>query len=67
MYTREYESLALFTCGSIGEKFLSSLLEKKKIGGHRDRKTTQFNVIDHSEFKYKVISPPGGAIWEIGE
>ena len=55
---------------SIGAKFLFShllllLLEEFPFGGHRARKNTQFNVIDHSEFKYKVSSQPGVAIWEI--
>ena len=50
---------------SLGAKFLS-LREKFPIGGHRARITGQFNVIDHSELKYEVSSPPGGATWEIG-
>ena len=63
-------SFNLFTCGeasrSIGAQFLLLLLlllllEKFPIGGHRARITGQFNVIDHSEFKYEVSSPPGGA------
>ena len=45
----------------------SLLLEKFQIGGHRARITGQFNVIDHSELKYEVSSPPGGATCEIGQ
>ena len=66
--------LPIFTCGeasrSIGAKFISSsshLLDKFPIGGHRARITGQFNVIDHSELKYEVSSPPGGATGEIGQ
>ena len=64
---------SIFTCGeasrSIGAQFLLLLLllEKFQIGGHRARITGQFNVIDHSELKYEVSSPPGGATWEIGQ
>ena len=66
------ETSFLFTCGeasrSIGAQFLSLLLlEKFQIGGHRARITGQFNVIDHSELKYEVSSPPGGATCEIGQ
>ena len=63
-----YHVCALFTCGeasrSIATKFL---LENFPIGDHRARKVTQFNVIDHSGFKYEVSSPPGGTVWEIRE
>ena len=67
--------IVIFTCGeaskSMGAEFPLLLplllLEKFPIRGHRVRKTTQFKVIDHSEFKYEVSSPPGGATWEIGE
>ena len=52
---------------SISLLFFSSSLEKFQIGGHRARITGQFNVIDHSELKYEVSSPPGGATLEIGE
>lgn len=41
-----------------------SCLEKFLIGGHRARKTCQFN--EHSEYKYEVSSPPGGAIYVLG-
>ena len=52
------------------QNFSSLLLEKYPIGGHRDGKLLfKFNVIFiyHSEFKYGVCWPPGGAIWEIGD